>query len=346
MLTPLPGTHDSRRLLARLGLAQAPWLRLVIAFLAVYLIWGSTYLVIRFAIETLPPFFMAGARNAIAGVLLFAWTWLRGAPRPRLIHWREAAIVGGLMLLGGNGAVVWSEQHIPSGMVALMVATTPLWFVVLEALRPGGTKPGLQTIAGVVLGLAGVWLLAGTGRQIGGERFDLFGVGVVLFAALSWSAGSLYSRQARLPADPIQGIAMEMLAGGGFLLLAAAATGEWARLDLNALSLRSGLSLLYLVVLGSMVAFTAYLWLLRHTTPARAATYAYVNPVVAVLLGWAFAGKPVTVQTLLAAAVIVAGVAIITTASSPASHGLGELCRESERFYRICTIRLTVLSSS
>lgn len=315
-----PETHGPRPLLARLGLHDAPWLRLVIAFLAVYFIWGSTYLAIRFAIESLPPFFMAGARNSIAGALLFAWTWLRGSPRPTLIHWREAAIVGGLMLFCGNGAVTWAEQEIPSGTVALMVATIPLWMVLPEVLRRGGTKPGLRTGAGVALGLSGVWLLAGTGRQIGGEPLDPFGVAVLLFAALSWSAGSLYSRRARLPADPIQGIGMEMLAGGGLLLLVAAIRGEWGQVDMGSISLRSGLSFLYLVVFGSMVAFTAYLWLLRHTTPARAATYAYVNPVVAVLLGWALAGEPLTAQTLLAAAVIVAGVAIITTASSPGSH--------------------------
>jgi len=320
MLTPLPEPHDSRRPLARLGLAQVPWLRLAAAFLAVYLIWGSTYLAIRFAIDTLPPFFMAGARNAIAGTLLFAWTRLRGAPRPRLIHWREAAIVGGLMLLAGNGGVTWAEQHIPSGMVALMIATTPLWMVLLQALPRAGVRPAGRVLVGIALGLGGVGMLVATGRLEGGRHLDLFGVAVVLFAALSWSAGSLYTRRARLPANPTQGVSMEMLAGGGLLLLAAAISGEWARLDLSALSLRSGLAFLYLIVFGSMLGFSAYLWLLRHTTPARAATYAYVNPVVAVLLGWAFAGEPLTGQTLLAAAVIVAAVAIITTAGSPGSH--------------------------
>jgi drug/metabolite transporter (DMT)-like permease len=320
MQTPLPETHGPRRLLTWLGLAQAPRLRLAAAFLAVYLIWGSTYLAIRFAIETLPPFFMAGARNIVAGTLLFAWAWRRGAQRPRWIHWREVAIVGGLMLLCGNGGVTWAEQHIPSGMVALMVATTPLWIVLLEALRPHGTRPTRRMVAGVAVGLAGVWLLVGTGRQIGGQPLDLFGVAVVLLATLAWSAGSLYSRRAQLPADPIQGIAMEMLAGGALLLLAAAIRGEWARVDLGAVSQRSWLSFLYLVIFGSMVAFTAYLWLLRHTTPARAATYAYVNPVVAVLLGWALAGEPLTAQILLAAAVIVAGVVIITVASPPTPH--------------------------
>ncbi|HNS52595.1 MAG TPA: drug/metabolite exporter YedA [Anaerolineae bacterium] len=295
------------------ALLRAPWLRLVLAFFAVYVIWGSTYLAIRFAIESIPPFFMAAARNLLAGALLLAWAWLRGAPMPRRIHWREAAIVGGFMLLGGNGGVTWSEQQVPSGLVALLVAATPLWMVLLGAILPGGTRPNRRTLAGVAVGLAGVWLLAGTGREIGGARLSAFSVAVVLLATLSWAAGSLYSRRATLPADPIQGTGMEMLSGGAFLLLASAAGGEWGQIDLSAVSLRSGLALAYLVVFGSMVAFTAYLWLLRNTTPTRAATYAYVNPVVAVLLGWALAAEPLAAHTLLAAAVILGGVALITT---------------------------------
>jgi drug/metabolite transporter (DMT)-like permease len=319
MQTVPPGAHDRRHWVTRLRTLEIPWLRLAAAFLAVYLIWGSTYLAIRFAIESLPPFFMAGARNAIAGALLFAWMRLRGAPRPKLIHWREAAIVGGLMLLVGNGGVTWAEQHIPSGTVALIIATTPLWMVLLQALGRGGVRPTGRVLVGVALGLGGVGMLVGTGRLRGGQHLDLLGVAVVLFAALAWSAGSLYTRRAKLPADPTQGVSMEMLAGGGLLLLAAGISGEWARLDLSALTLRSGLAFLYLIVFGSMLGFSAYLWLLRHTTPARATTYAYVNPAVAVFLGWAFAGEPLTGQTLLAAAVIVAAVAIIT-AGSPGSH--------------------------
>jgi drug/metabolite transporter (DMT)-like permease len=296
------------------SLFRAPWLRRAAAFLAVYLIWGSTYLAIRFAIESIPPFFMAAARNLLAGALLCAWAWFRGAPLPKRIHWREAAIVGGFMLLGGNGGVTWSEQKVPSGLVALLVAATPLWMVLLGAILPGGSRPSRRTLAGVAIGLAGVWLLAGTGREIGGGRLSFFSVAVVLLATLSWTAGSLYSRRAKLPSDPILGTGMEMLTGGALLLLASTVAGEWGQIDLAAISLRSGLALAYLVVFGSMVAFTAYLWLLRHTTPTRAATYAYVNPVVAVVLGWALAGEPLTGQTLLAAAVILGGVAMITTA--------------------------------
>jgi drug/metabolite transporter (DMT)-like permease len=293
--------------------AVASRVRVGAAFAAIYLIWGSTYLAIRFAIETLPPFFMAGARFITAGALLYTWAWLRGAPRPTRLHWREAAIIGGLMVLGGNGGVTWAEQRIPSGLTALLVATVPLWVVLLEGIRPGGGRPSGRVVAGLGLGLGGVALLIGPGNLIGGQAVDLFGTTVVLLAALAWASGSLYSRQAQLPAAPLQGVALEMLAGGTWLLLAGGVTGEGARLDLSGASLSSLLALGYLTVLGSIVAFSAYLWLLRVSTPARASTYAFVNPVIAVFLGWALADEPLTAQTLLAAAVIVAAVVIIVT---------------------------------
>jgi drug/metabolite transporter (DMT)-like permease len=286
----------------------------VVAFAAVYLIWGSTYLAIRFAIETIPPFLMAGTRFLIAGSLLYAWTRLRGAQRPTRIHWREAAIIGALMLLGGNGGVTWAEQRIPSGLAALLVAAVPMWIVLLEALRPGGARPSAWTLLGLVMGLLGVALLIGPANLTGGQHVDLVGALVVLIGALAWAIGSLYSRQAQLPSVSLQGVALEMLAGGLFLVLAGGITGEGAKLDISSISARSLAALAYLIVFGSIIAFTAYLWLLRATTPARASTYAYVNPVVAVFLGWALADEPLTAQTLIAAAVIVSAVAMITTA--------------------------------
>jgi drug/metabolite transporter (DMT)-like permease len=287
--------------------------RLVAAFAAVYLIWGSTYLAIRLAIETLPPFTMAGVRFLIAGALLYGWLRLHKAVPPARVHWRNAAIVGGLMLMGGNGSVTWAEQRVPSGLAALLVATVPLWMAIMEAIRRGGTRPTRRIGAGLALGFAGIALLIGPVNLAGGERVDPLGAGVLLFAALSWAGGSLYSRQAQLPAVPLLGTAMEMLAGGALLVLAGGLSGEWQRIDLAAVSPRSLVALGYLVVFGSLLGFTAYLWLLRNTTPARASTYAYVNPIVAVFLGWAFAGEPLTWQTLLAAAVIVAAVVLINT---------------------------------
>ncbi|MGD8624726.1 MAG: EamA family transporter [Anaerolineae bacterium] len=291
-------------------------LRLVAAFGAVYLIWGSTYLAIRLAIDTLPALTMAGVRFLIAGTLLYLWArWRgarRGAPRPAAVHWRSAAVLGGLMLLAGNGGVTWAEQRVPTGLVALLIGSVPLWMALLEAIRRGGSRPTGRSILGLVLGFGGVAWLVGPSRLAGGPGIDLLGAGVVLVGSLGWAAGSLYSRQAPQPDAPLLGTAMEMLAGGALLLLAGGLGGEWQRLDVAAVSPRSLLALGYLVVFGSIVAFTAYLWLLRNTTPARVSTYAYVNPLVAVFLGWAVLGEALTVQIALAAAVILAGVVLIT----------------------------------
>lgn len=285
----------------------------VLAFAAVYVIWGSTYLGIKYAIETLPPFLMSGSRFLLAGVALAAWALWRGERRPTLAHWRSASIVGALLFLGGNGGVVWAEQYIPSSLAALLVATEPLWIVLMNWLRPAGVRPALITFLGLAVGFAGVWLLIGgvtSGDDISGR--SALGAGAVIGATLAWAAGSLYSLRADLPASAILSAGMQMIAGGAFLTIAATLTGEWSRLDLGSASTISVGAFLYLVVFGSIVAFTAYSWLLQNVSPAKASTYAYVNPVVAVALGWAIAGEAVTTRTLLATAVIVSSVALIT----------------------------------
>jgi drug/metabolite transporter (DMT)-like permease len=287
--------------------------RLLASFLAVYLIWGSTYLAIRFAIETLPPLLMAGARFLLAGTIMFTWAWLSGA-RPSRAHWIAGAIMGILLLAGGNGLVVWAEQSLPSSLTALLISMTPLWMALIDWLRPGGVRPSLPVAAGLALGFAGIVLLvAPWERGAGASALNLGGIALVLIASCSWAAGSLYGRGAKLPASPVLGTGIEMLAGGGVLLAAALLAGEAGQLHLDHVSARSGLAFVYLIIFGSIVAFTAYVWLLKHTTIARASTYAYVNPVVAVFLGWAFAGEQLTGRTWLAAAVIVAAVVIITT---------------------------------
>jgi drug/metabolite transporter (DMT)-like permease len=288
-------------------------LRVLAAFAAIYLIWGSTYLGIRIAIETLPPFLTAGLRFIIAGPLLYAWVRKSGAPRPTGIQWRAAAMVGGLLLLGGNGLVTWAEERVPSGLAALLVATVPLWMVLLDWLFLRGERPAGKVFLGLVLGLIGIILLIGPTDLLGEHRVDLIGVAMMLLAALSWAIGSLYTRRAPLPDAPLLGTGMEMVAGGVLLLLASGVKGEWAQIDLATVSLRSWLALGYLTLMGSIVAFTAYTWLLRVSTPARVATYAYVNPVVAVVLGWAIGGEVLTGQMLLAAAIIVLAVVVITT---------------------------------
>ncbi|MDP9122206.1 MAG: EamA family transporter [Acidobacteriota bacterium] len=292
-------------------------LRIALALGTVYLVWGSTYLAIRIAIETLPPIGMAGVRYVAAGAILYICARLAGAPRPRLVHWRSAVMIGGLLLLLGNGGVVWAEQRVPSGLTALLISTEPLWIVILVWVRPGGSRPGLRVLAGMVLGFLGLILLM---RPSAGPGIDALGAAAVMVASLSWAAGSLYSQRATLPASPLASTALQMLAGGGLLLLASAALGEPAHFALAQVSTRSLLALGYLIVFGALIAFTAYVWLLRTTSPVLVATYAYVNPVVAVLLGWALAGEPLTAGTLAAAAVILAGVALITSSPVTDAH--------------------------
>ena len=286
--------------------------KLVLAFGALYTVWGSTYLAIRVAIETLPGFLMAGVRFLVAGAALYAYARLRGgARRPTGGEWRAAAVVGALLLLGGNGGVVWAEQRVATGLASLIVATVPLWMVLLAWALPGGRRPSLGVAAGLALGTAGLVVLVGPGALVGRGAVDGLGALALLGSAFSWAAGSVYARRATLPASPLLATGMQMLAGGVLLVAAAAATGH-ATVDPGAVTLRSLLALLYLIVFGSFVGFTAYVWLLKVAPPARVSTYAYVNPIVAVLLGWAVLGEPLTARTAMAAAVIVAAVATIT----------------------------------
>lgn len=296
---------------------QAPRAAVLGAFAAVYVIWGSTYLAIRYAIETLPPFLMAGTRFLTAGAILYLFMRLRGAKAPLRLHWRSAFVLGGMLLLFGNGAVVWAEHRIASGIAALLVAVEPLWIVLLEWLRPGGRRPSGRTVIGVVLGFAGLVILVGP-QDLGGGRVDVLGAIVVVVAALSWAAGSLYSREAPLPSSPFLATAMQMLAGGTLLVIAGLLTGEAGSVDPSTFSARSLGALAYLTVFGSLVAFTAYIWLLGVVSPSRASTYAYVNPLVAVVLGWALAGERLDARVALSALVIVGAVAMIIAASRQA----------------------------
>jgi drug/metabolite transporter (DMT)-like permease len=282
----------------------------LLAFAAVYVLWGSTYLAIRFGVETIPPFLLAGLRHLTAGALLYAWMRARGTPRPQPRHWRSAAVIGGLMLLGGNGLVTWAEQRVPSGLAALIVASVPLWMTVLDGLQRRERPHGV-VLLGLAMGLAGIAFLVAPGRFAGGGHVDPLGAAALLTAALLWAIGSLQSRRVPLPSSTLLATAMEMVAGGAILLAVAGATGEWGASSLATASTRSLAALAYLIVAGSLLGFSAYIFLLGATTPARVSTYAYVNPVVAVFLGWLFAGEPVTLRTLVSAAVIVAAVALI-----------------------------------
>ena len=277
----------------------------------VYLIWGSTYLGIHFADETLPPFLMGGVRFLVAGSLLYVWCRARGIPNPSWRQWRSAGIVGLCLLVGGNGTVIYVETRAPSSIVALLVALVPLWTVVLLWLRRGGQRPNARTVIGVTLGLAGVGLLVLHGGGAGGQTVDPLVLLLILSTGL-WAYGSLYAQGAQLPTSPLMTTAVESLVGGAVLAIISVATGEPWALAGHTVSLKSLLALGYLIIFGSIVAYTAYGWLLKHAPPALVSTYAYVNPVVAVVLGWAFDNEAVTIWTLVAAAIIVSSVALIT----------------------------------
>lgn len=282
------------------------------AFVAIYLVWGSTYLGIRLAIETLPPFLMAGTRFLVAGAVLYAAGRLRGDPAPERVHWAPSLVLGALFLLLGNGGVVWAEQRVPSSLAALLVAVTPVWTTIFE-WRKGGQAPSVWTVAGLLGGIAGVGLLVAPGEFASGAGVDLAGAAGCMISSVSWSAASVLSGSLRLPKSPAIASSIQMLCGGLLLALTGLILGEGAHLSPSAFSVRSVLALAYLIVFGSLVAFTAYTWLLRVTSPSRVATCAYVNPVVAVLLGWAVAGEELTVRTGVAAAVIVGAVLLIIT---------------------------------
>jgi len=292
-----------------------------IALAVVYVVWGSTYLAIRFAIETLPTFTMAGMRYLIAGGVLYAWARARGAPRPATRHWRPSLAIGALLLLGGNGGVVWAEHRIPSGVAALLVAVEPVWIALLAPLIQRTRRSGARVFGGLVAGLAGVAVLVIDPRGgLDPTSVDPLGALVVVIAALSWAVGSLYATRAELPQTPALATGMQMLAGGGALLAFGAVQGELGQLATVEISTRSLLAFAYLVVLGSIVAFTAYSYLLRTARPMVVATYAFVNPVVAVLLGWWLAGEPLTWRVAAAGALILAALGLIFSEPAPASE--------------------------
>ncbi len=285
---------------------------LILAFAAIYLIWGSTYLGIRVAVETMPPFLMAGARFIFAGVLLFTFLKLRGAPWPTAEQWRANAIIGTFLLLGGNGLVAWAEQVIPSGVTALLIGVGPLFIVLTEWAWPGGTRPTALTFVALLLGLAGVAWLAAPWENAAQGGLHPAGVVALLAACLFWGIGSIYSRHAKHGADPFLASSLQMLGGGAALTLTALVRGDFVNFRLGAIAPHSWLAFAYLVAIGSLVGFSTFVWLMKHSTPARVATYAYVNPIVAVILGWLILHEPIGPRTLVASAIIVGAVAIIT----------------------------------
>jgi len=288
----------------------------IIAFAALYLIWGSTYLGIRFSIETIPPFLMAGARFVLAGMIMYAIAWSQGISESNWRNWRTSLIIGACLLLGGNGGVTISEKYIDSGLAALIVAIVPIYIVLLGWLTGMAPRPTPVMWMGLAGGFLGVGTLFGSGLHVHSTagRNPAIGISILLVTSFIWSAGSLYSRVAKHAASPFLTAAQQMICGGILLLLAGIITGETPRFHPGSVSLLSLGSFIYLVLIGAVVGYTAYIWLLRHCDPAKVATYAYVNPIVAVLLGTFFADETVTVRTLIAAALIIGSVALIITA--------------------------------
>ncbi len=280
------------------------------ALAAVYLIWGSTYLAIRFAVETIPPFLSAAARFTISGAFLYVWRRLAGDPNPTPTHWRNASIIGIFLLVGGNGGVVWAAQFIPSSLAALLVATVPLWMILIDALRPGGEQPSRVALLGIMIGFCGAVLLIGwTANQASVE--NLHGAIVVLVASCFWAIGSIYGKASILPTSPLLTTGIEMMVGGAAQILLAYGFGEFADFDWSAISSRSVYAWTYLTLVGP-AAFISYAWLLRVAPITLVATYSYVNPLVAILLGYFLGNEILTLRSLLAAGLIIGSVLLVS----------------------------------
>jgi drug/metabolite transporter (DMT)-like permease len=289
--------------------------RLLVAFFLIYFIWGSTYLAIRYAVETIPPFLMAGTRFFSAGLLMYGFLRLRGAASPSREQWLKLTIVGVFMFLCGNGFVVWAEQYITSGLAALLVALLPLWLMLFDWLWAQGPKPNATALCGIALGVAGTVLLLDP-ASIADSDIYLPGALMVLLASVGWAFGSIYSKKFRHPPSIFMSAACQMIGGGVSLLLTALVLGEFPRFDWQAVSAVSLGGFAYLMVFGSMIAISAYVWLLQNASASAISTYAFVNPAVAIFLGWLLAGEEITAHILLGAGVILAGVVLVIRASA------------------------------
>lgn len=301
---------------------------LILAFATVYIFWGSTYLAIRYGVETIPPLVMSGTRHFVAGLVLYVFARVRGAAKPSRRQWLSAALVGFLLLLCSNGTLAVTERILPSSIAALLVATVSLWMVIIEWLRPGGIRPTARIVCGLLFGFLGVIFLVSPRvplLQASQERVNPVAAIALIFGSLLWAIGSVASRHIDLPRSALLSASMYALTGGAMLWIAGLIGGETNRLHIHEVSARSWIGMIYLAIFGSIVGLTAYTYLLKHASPSQVATYAYVNPLVAVFLGWAVAGERINAHVLLSAAVIVFSVMLVITAPhSPESDDLAQ----------------------
>jgi len=284
----------------------------------VYLFWGSTYIAVRFGVETVPPLMLVGARQLLAGLVLYPLARFHSGEKPTVQHWLSAALIGGLLLIGGNGSIAWAEaQKTPTNITAVLVGAVPVWMALMDWLRPGGPRPTGRVLTALAIGLLGVSLLVSPHvpfMDSAGAAVRPICALILFLGSLCWAAGSILSRHLKLPHSPLLATSIYMIAGGLLNFPVALVIGETKNFDVHQVSLRSGLSILYLAVFGSILGFTAYTFLLRKVQAARVATYAYVNPVIAVFLGWALGGESVSARMMVAAAIILAAVVIVITA--------------------------------
>jgi len=311
--------EESSPVASSMTVARAHRLTVVLSFLSIYVIWGSTYLAIRYAVETIPPLYTAGFRHLLAGSILLVWCLAKGL-RPTWAQVRASIIIGLFFFLIGHGTLHWAEQKVPSGLASLLIASEPIWVFLLTAAAARQWRMNATLLAGILLGFGGVGLLMGRSALNSGPGVFVGSLAIVL-GALSWSVGIVYSRRSHLSGHPLLLSALSLLAGSAQLLLVGTAVGEYRGFSFASVSLRSWLALGYLILFGSVVAFTAYNWLLEHYSPTLVATHTYVNPIVAVLLGWFFAGEAVTLNVLLSTAMVIGAVMLVDRGMARLQHG-------------------------
>jgi drug/metabolite transporter (DMT)-like permease len=322
------GAEESSRPTISAGGSSHDARKTALAFAAVYVFWGSTFLAVRYAVETIPPLLAVGLRQIIAGMVLYPLARLHTKEKTTAGQWLAGALIGGLLIGGGNGSIAWAEaMRTPTNVVAVLVATVPLWMAIMDWLRPGGTRPTGRIMIALAVGLAGVGLLVSPRDPLlhtGSSAVTPICAVVLFFGSICWAAGSVFSRHMNLPRSPLLGTSIFAFTGGVIVTIAGLARGEGRMLDLHHISLHSGLATVYLTVFGSIIGFSAYTYLLGAAPAARVATYAYINPVVAVFLGWGLGGEALTSRMLTAAAIILLAVVLVITAPHPPEESSGQ----------------------